>query len=391
MGQLNINVVTVAIGLVLLMYLIRGITRKFSPNIMFFSIINLINSVFFIISLGVSIYVTRRIFIDQDDGSIYKGILHILPKGVAEYFAKGGIMTYVIVVPLIFLILFFLLQYARSFIDGFIKTFSGFICSAAEKGGRVLKAVIGILIELPKAVVMVVVIVLMIGFLNIYYPENKISEDAEKSSVYNFFYTYTASPIINSELGQKIPVFFWSSVQEISDDIYGNNKTSALSNKLQEIGFLRFQLESKSNDSIDKKAKEIVGNETDSRKKAYLLYKWIGENIKYDWDKFNDVVNNTSYKDSFGAIPAFETRKGVCEDYSDLYAAMARAVGLKVRIDIGNAYSGGVYVGHAWNEVYIPDENVWIPLDTTWASSGNYFDNKDFYKLHSFQAVAGEW
>jgi hypothetical protein len=38
----------------------------------------------------------------------------------------------------------------------------------------------------------------------------------------------------------------------------------------------------KSNDEIDNTAKKTVGNEKNSIKKAYLLYKWVSQNIKYD-------------------------------------------------------------------------------------------------------------
>jgi len=39
---------------------------------------------------------------------------------------------------------------------------------------------------------------------------------------------------------------------------------------------------------------------------------------------------------------------------------------------------------HAWNEIYISEENKWIPVDSTFGASmrSNYFDNNDFYKDH---------
>lgn len=390
MGQLNINFVTLAILLIFLIFIIRGLTKSFSPSMMFYSIVSTINGILFLISLAFSLYVTRRIFFDEDDGSIFKTFFNILPNSISFYLSHAGIITYIIFSLPVLILSFLALQYLRSHIDGFIKSVSGRICRAAEKGTRLKRAVLGVAIETPKALGIIIVTVIILGFLNIYYPGNPVSNEAKESSLYNLVYNCSASPIINSSLGQKLPAFFWSSVQELSDDIYGNKPDNKPS-KLEELGFLRFQYESKSNESIDNKAKEIVGSENDPKKEAYLLYKWVGENISYDWDKYRNVINNMSIKDSFGAIPTFESRKGICEDYSDLYAAMARAVGLKVRIDIGEGYTSNTWEGHAWNEVYIPDEKTWIPLDTTWAQSGYYFDNKNFYTNHYFEAVAGEW
>jgi transglutaminase-like putative cysteine protease len=195
---------------------------------------------------------------------------------------------------------------------------------------------------------------------------------------------------MGTALGRKIPAFLWRSVDEVSKSI-DQSKVFKDKGIIQSMGYLRFQFETKSDDRIDAAAKDIVGSETDERKKAYLLYRWVGKNIKYDWNKYNDINAGTAGNDKFGAVNTFNTGKGVCEDYSDLYTAMARAAGLKVRIIVGQGFNGINWEGHAWNEVYINSENRWIPLDTTWAGSGNYFDSKGFYETHIFEGVAGEW
>lgn len=147
-----------------------------------------------------------------------------------------------------------------------------------------------------------------------------------------------------------------------------------------------------SNDEINSKAIEITSKCTTERQKAKELYNWIGSNIVYDDYKAEIVLNgneNTELPES-GARIAFESRSGICFDKASLYVAMARATGLKVRLISGEAFDGEKYVGHAWNEVYLNDEQRWISIDTTFYDGGNYFDSNLFSK-HNVENIAGEW
>ena len=80
----------------------------------------------------------------------------------------------------------------------------------------------------------------------------------------------------------------------------------------------------------------------------------------------------------------FDTHKGVCIDVARLYAVMARAAGLEVRVVTGLGATGnGSYGPHAWNEVRLADKGgAWIPLDATWASSGDWFNPSGFSSTH---------
>ena len=146
----------------------------------------------------------------------------------------------------------------------------------------------------------------------------------------------------------------------------------------------------KSTDEIDKKAMDLVKNLKTDREKAKRLYAWIGSNVEYDFDKASRALNNDNISNS-GAIEAFNTRRGICFDYACLYVAMAREIGLKIRIITGQGFDGSSYGPHAWNEVYLEDEGKWINVDPTFYSAGDYFDNKDFNKDHIKESIAGEW
>ncbi|MGL5085060.1 MAG: transglutaminase-like domain-containing protein, partial [Clostridium sp.] len=146
----------------------------------------------------------------------------------------------------------------------------------------------------------------------------------------------------------------------------------------------------KSSDSIDKKALDLVSNAKSDREKAKRIYAWVGSNLEYDVDKANKALSNDDISNS-GAREAFETRRGICFDYACLYVAMAKKVDLKVRIITGQGFNGTSYGPHAWNEVYLKDEGVWIKVDPTFYFAGDYFDNEDFDKDHVKESIAGEW
>ena len=146
----------------------------------------------------------------------------------------------------------------------------------------------------------------------------------------------------------------------------------------------------RSNSIIEKKANKVIESDTTDREKARDLYVWIGSNIEYDNNKAEKVLSSNDETVESGAIYAFRDRSGICFDYACLYVAMARSVDLKVRLVIGEAYDGSKYVSHAWNEVYLNDENKWINVDATFYNGGNYFDSENFDK-HINKEIIGEW
>lgn len=137
-------------------------------------------------------------------------------------------------------------------------------------------------------------------------------------------------------------------------------------------------------------ARRLGNNSTTTRGKAKLIYNWIGSNIGYDYNKADRVLQN-DFNVQSGAIPTFNSGKGICFDYSCLYVAMSRADNIKVRLITGEGFNGVSWVSHAWNQVYIPEESRWINVDTTFYRGGNYFDSKRFDLDHRDAKIAGQW
>lgn len=209
------------------------------------------------------------------------------------------------------------------------------------------------------------------------------------SSICNF--------LLNNATKQEVTVINNGPYSNAKDNIFINKDQDSESNSSKEViiyNGITIDEGIKSNENIDSKAIQLTKNTKSHREKAKILYTWIGSNIKYDNNKAKAVINEKDVLDmpESGAIPAFENKSGICFDKSCLYVAMSRAVGLKVRLIGGQILEGdGQYKGHAWNQVYIDEENKWINVDTTFYEGGNYYFDSEYFDDHKVEDIAGEW
>ena len=134
--------------------------------------------------------------------------------------------------------------------------------------------------------------------------------------------------------------------------------------------------------------------------KARAIYVWITDNIKYDWNKFQNNLKGRGRYHIKGRTKAeillkkkkinekrintvFRTGKGICEDYSMLFKAMCDEIGLKsiiingkIKVNPNNIGNFPNRSSHAWNAVKI--NNKWRLVDATWGSG--YVRSGVFYK-----------
>lgn len=106
------------------------------------------------------------------------------------------------------------------------------------------------------------------------------------------------------------------------------------------------------NKLIRRRAQDIIGDRTDAWQAAKLINRWVFENIE------------KKFVDSFTAIDVLLAREGECQSHTNLFAALARSVGLPTRVAAGLVYSPNQngFLYHAWPEVYIGE---WIAVDPT--------------------------
>lgn len=111
-----------------------------------------------------------------------------------------------------------------------------------------------------------------------------------------------------------------------------------------------------------KKANQLTEGLKTDREKIEAIYRYMVENISYDYEKINNIP--ATYVPDIDEI--LREGKGICYDYSAVFAAMLRSQGIPYKFVKG--YSTNVKGYHAWNEVYLADEDRWAIVDTTYDS-----------------------
>ncbi len=101
------------------------------------------------------------------------------------------------------------------------------------------------------------------------------------------------------------------------------------------------------------RAKEIAGDDRDAWSVARKLSNWTHENLEW------------KHVASAGAAQTLASREADCSEFSELFVALARSLGLPARTVSGLAHSGSTFGGHAWVEVWVGE---WIELDPTWGT-----------------------
>jgi len=109
-----------------------------------------------------------------------------------------------------------------------------------------------------------------------------------------------------------------------------------------------------------KKARELTKGLNTEWEKINAIHEYLISNIKYDYDKLETLES--------GYLPdidhTLEKGKGICYDYSSVFAAMLRSQGIPAKLVKG--YTPAVNGYHAWNEIYLSDSGKWITVDLTY-------------------------
>lgn len=142
----------------------------------------------------------------------------------------------------------------------------------------------------------------------------------------------------------------------------------------------------------------IIAQADTVEKKARAIYDWICDNISYD-----------TTMQIFDAGTCWNTRRGVCRAYSELYCHMAEMAGLTADIISGKVKTSDVQVSdvkHAWIYVYTNayegilidptwgagavcdgkfiksnDNSVWFNVSPYWMAFSHYPDQNNWMKL----------
>jgi len=105
-------------------------------------------------------------------------------------------------------------------------------------------------------------------------------------------------------------------------------------------------------------ADEICADCDTDTEKVQAIYSWIIQNFEYDYDYY-------AFIQYFDVRRTLHTRKGVCYDLSNLFAALCRSQNIPCYVVDGTSYETAAH--HTWNRVYY-DGSFWdvdVTNDTT--------------------------
>ncbi|MFL5815139.1 MAG: transglutaminase domain-containing protein [Bdellovibrionia bacterium] len=126
-----------------------------------------------------------------------------------------------------------------------------------------------------------------------------------------------------------------------------------------------------SDPAIIKLARKLTRGLRTDREKARAIHDWITREITYD---VNGVKTGQFIQKRQDASFVLSAKLAVCEGYSNLFAALTRAVGIRTKIIYGplgrldpklskEQACRKLEYYHAWNETYV--DHQWIIVDST--------------------------
>ncbi len=108
-------------------------------------------------------------------------------------------------------------------------------------------------------------------------------------------------------------------------------------------------------------AQEITQDSKDDFEKVAKLAIWVHDHLNYDLAYAGKRLD---------ALSILEGRKGVCAEYTTLFIAFARSIGIPAKFVSGYSYGERGWESHAYAEAYL---GKWVPVDPLWLEIG-YID-----------------
>jgi transglutaminase/protease-like cytokinesis protein 3 len=126
------------------------------------------------------------------------------------------------------------------------------------------------------------------------------------------------------------------------------------------------------NITADSAALLVAKRFTRPLQKARAIFFWIASTVQYDDYLYSNNLVQPIFNNNIDAQQTFKTKKGVCQNYANLYKYMCDKVELECKSIFGWGKNFPICINpegeinHAWNTVKI--NKKWILLDATWAT-----------------------
>lgn len=130
---------------------------------------------------------------------------------------------------------------------------------------------------------------------------------------------------------------------------------------------------------------EVCGDEQDDYKKAFMIYRWIAENIYYDEDASNTEVT----LDTVAIHNVLQRRRTTCAGFANTCCAMLEIAGIRsvnlkgaaVGHDVTYEMLPTTGENHEFSAFWYEAENRWVYVDSCWGSNGRYKNGEYKYDL----------
>lgn len=126
---------------------------------------------------------------------------------------------------------------------------------------------------------------------------------------------------------------------------------------------------------MEELADEICADSDNDAEKVQAIYNWMIANLEYDYD-YQTLLQY------FNVRRTLSTRKGVCYDFANLFAALCRSQNIPCYAVNGAAYKDGAL--HTWNRVYY--DGAWWNVDIT-TDNSRTANGKELYGFHKLEGA----
>jgi len=126
--------------------------------------------------------------------------------------------------------------------------------------------------------------------------------------------------------------------------------------------------------ALQTRATQITAGARTDRERVLAIYRWITKNIAYDHDAAILHENGTLSSETQRPFTVYNSRQAICQGFAELTKVMLRSIGIPSEFAFGmlDTNLGSVeyfLTDHAWNYVFLQDNEYWITIDTTAGAS----------------------
>lgn len=127
-------------------------------------------------------------------------------------------------------------------------------------------------------------------------------------------------------------------------------------------------------------ADNVCENVQDDYQKAYLLNRWVADNIYYDHDAAETDVSI----ETVALCNVIKYRRTTCAGFANLYCALLEAEGIRSVNLKGAAVAGEITYetlttgreNHEFSAFWYEDQNRWAYVDSCWSGAGDYINGR---------------